>query len=65
MVYFVRLVKSGNSYVIALPAPVRDALHLGRNDQLALTVDDGRIVMAKWDDHKQARFAVDHMGAKP
>jgi len=65
MVHFVRLVKSGNSYVIALPAPVRDALHLGRNDQLALTMDNGRIVMWKWDARKQAQFVEDNMGAKP
>lgn len=65
MVYFVRLSKSGSSYIIALPAPVRDALHLARGDRLACAVVDGRIVMTKWDDRDEARFVADHMIAKP
>lgn len=47
MVHIVRLVKSGNSYVVTLPAPVREAMHLGRGDQLVLTYDSDRIIMVR------------------
>lgn len=47
MVHIVRLNKSGGTIVISLPAPIRDAMHIGRGDQLLVTVEDGRIVMVK------------------
>ena len=47
MVHVVRLIKSGNSYVVTLPAPVREAMHLGRGDQLVVSVECGRLIMVK------------------
>ena len=54
MVFFVTLRKSGNSLVIVLPAPAREALHLGRGDELAIAVDGDRLIMAKMDERRSA-----------
>lgn len=64
MVYFLRLSKSGNSLVVALPAPVRDALRLGPGDQLALTIEGERILIVKMDDRRSAEILAELKGAK-
>lgn len=64
MVYFVRLSKSGNSLVVTLPPPVRDALHLGPGDQLALTVEGERILIVKMDDRRAASVLAELKGVK-
>ena len=64
MVFFVRLRKSGNSLMIVLPAPVRDALHLGRGDELVMAIEDDRLVVAKLDDSRQAELLAALKGAK-
>lgn len=47
MIHLVRLSKYGSSLGIAIPPSVRDSLHLGRGDQLVLTVERGRMVLVK------------------
>lgn len=64
MVYFLRLSKSGNSLVVSIPAPVRDALCLGPGDQLALTVEDERILIVKMSDERSADILAVLRGAK-
>lgn len=56
MVFFVRLRKSGNSLVIVLPAPVRDALELGRGDELAIAIEGDRLVMVKMDERRSHKI---------
>lgn len=56
MVYFVRLAKSGNSVVIAIPAPVREALHLGHGDKLAVTIEHDRMIAVKMTDVRASRL---------
>jgi AbrB family looped-hinge helix DNA binding protein len=63
MVHFVRLVKSGNSLGVVLPAPVREALHLGRGDQLALTIEGERLILVKLDDRRAAELVAELKGA--
>lgn len=64
MVYFVRLSKSGNSLVVSIPAPVRDALCLGPGDQLALTVAGERILIVKMDARRSASVLAELLGEK-
>ncbi len=52
MVFFLRLRKSGNSLVIVLPPPVREALKLGRGDEVALALDGDRAVLVKMDERR-------------
>lgn len=56
MVFFVRLRKSGSSLVIVLPPPVREAMKLGRGDEVAIAIEGERAVLVKMDERRSDKI---------
>ena len=64
MVFFVTLRKSGNSLVIVLPPPVREALKLARGDEVAIALEGDRAVLVKMDERRSHEILAALKGSK-
>ena len=64
-VYLVQVSRNGNSLQVTIPRPLVKAWRLRRGEQLALALEDGRLLLARVDERKMRALLERAPGAAP